>query len=1159
MQTILRFFLFLLMIPVASDAQQYSTLRTLKIKTGADTIRLDSFSIQPQSLRFITGKSDSSAYRFLPFDGLLIKNPGAQTSSDSITLKFRVLPYSFSEPFRNKDRRLSTAEERGVYNPFVFTPSLKDKNALQFKGLNKTGSISRGISVGNNQDLSVNSTLNLQLSGKLSPEIDISAAITDDNIPIQPDGNTQQLQDFDKVFIQLSDQKSKLIVGDFQITRPESYFMNFNKRLQGGSFSTTQSVVLIPDAKPAQVKAGLSVAVARGRFNRNNIQAVEGNQGPYRLRGANNEQFIIILSGSEKVYIDGRLLKRGQENDYVIDYNSAEITFTSRILMTKDLRIFVEFEYSDRNYARSLYHINTEVEQGKLTTRLNVFSEQDSKNQPLQQQLNEEQKEALRQAGDTLSQALVEAIDSVAFSSDVILYKRIDTSVAGFVYPQILVYSTNPDSAKFRAVFTNVGANNGDYVQLSSSANGRVYRWVAPLNGIPQGNFVAKAQLIPPTKKQLITVGTEYKLNKKARIFAEGAYSSFDQNTFSDQDSNDDQGYAFRVAAEHTAKLGKDSLPWTLVSTVSYEQVDKYFTPQERFRSVEFDRDWNLQKLSVERQSEYLPRLNLNLSQTGTGTVNYLFTSFIRENEFDANQHSLNADLNKWKTRINYNGSLTQSKGTTSDAFFYRHRGLASHDIWKLQIGYKDEYERNLLRGLPADTLLTTSYAFYDRQVFVQNLDTAKQKFNVFYRVRTDDGIRSNNLLNYARAENFGFSLDLAKGEKFSFRTITSVRNLFISDTLLSQQDPERTILNRVEISFRALKGSVVSTTFYEAGSGLETRKEFTYLEVQPGQGVYAWSDYNGNGIKELNEFEVSVFPDQARFIRIFTPTNDFIRVFSNQFNQVLNVKAPTDWNKSKGIKKQIARISTQSAWRLDSRTTANDIAKAYNPLRAGVDDPELITLNQTFRNSVFFNRNNAKFGFDLNWQTISTKALLNNGLESRENKFSNHRIRWNPGERFTIGLETRNGLKRSIAEFFNTRDYQIQYTELEPRVSYQPNAAFRLTLNYKYSIKRNDILYGGEKASGNTAGIDLKYNVADKGSLQAKFNFILIAFDGIQNTPVAFEMQEGLRSGENYTWGISYQRTLSNNMQLNVNYDGRKSPDVKTVHVGGVQVRLFF
>jgi hypothetical protein len=53
--------------------------------------------------------------------------------------------------------------------------------------------------------------------------------------------------------------------------------------------------------------------------------------------------------------------------------------------------------------------------------------------------------------------------------------------------------------------------------------------------------------------------------------------------------------------------------------------------------------------------------------------------------------------------------------------------------------------------------------------------------------------------------------------------------------------------------------------------------------------------------------------------------------------------------------------------------------------------------------------------------------------------------------------------------------------------------------------------------------------------------------------------MQEGLKSGNNYTWGITYQRTLSNNMQINFNYDGRKSPSVKTVHVGGVQVRVFF
>jgi len=1144
------------------SAQTASSLRTRKVLLQGDTIRLDSMSIVQGSFRFVQSGKDSAAYRLLADEGLLVRKPGIKnTSTDSALIQFRVFPFNFTESVGNKQRQRATAEQRGIYNPFVYTPSKSNENLLKFDGLNKSGSISRGISVGNNQDLSVNSTLNLQLSGKLSSDIDISAAITDDNIPIQPEGNTQQLQDFDRVYIQLSNEKSKLIVGDFQITRPESYFMNFNKRLQGGSFETKFSTQILDDKKfaPAQVKIGASAAVARGRFNRNQIQGIEGNQGPYRLRGANNEQFIVILSGSEKVYIDGKQLKRGQEYDYVIDYNSAELTFTSRRLITKDLRIFVEFEYSDRNYARSLLFFANEVEQGKTTTRIHVYSEQDSRNQPLQQQLNDEQKLILREAGDDPQLAFIPAVDSVAFSTDLILYDMRDTVVNGTVYSNILVFSTNPDSALYKASFSNVGANKGDYVQINSIANGRVYKWVVPVNGIPQGNYVPKTQLIPPIKRQVVTVGNEYRISKSFKVLSEIAYSNYDVNTFSNIGNNNNEGYAFRVAMEKTQNLGKDSLPWRLVSTVSYEQVDKYFSPIERFRNVEFDRDWNLQKVISAPATEYLPRLNVNLSKSSIGTNNYLFTAFLKGEQLQATQHALNSDLHYKEFALNYAGSLTDSRGSENSTLFYRHRTTFTRDIRWLQLGYKDEYEHNLLQDVLQDTLSSNSYSFFDRQVFVQNVDTSKNKFNVFYRVRTDDGVLNRNLKEYAWAESYGFSMDLSKRENIQFRTTTSFRRLEIRDTLLSSLKPERTLVNRIELSFRALKSSIQSTSFYEAGSGLETRKAFSYLEVQPGQGVYSWTDYNGNGLKELNEFEVSVFPDQARYIRVFTPTTDFIRIYSSSFNEVLNLKAPKTWSQGKGWKKFIARISTQSALRYEGRTTNTNVVEAYNPFHAGIDDPDLITLNQTLRNSLFFNKSDPKFGFDLNWQRIGTKALLNNGLEARENQFSNHRIRWSPGTRFTINGETRSGRKLSNTDYYSTRNYSIRYIEFEPRVSYQPNAAFRLTLSYKHNVKNNAKENGGEHSLSQTAGLDLKYNVANKGSFQAKANIILVEFDGTQNTPVAFEMQEGLRNGNNYTWGITYQRTLSNNMQLNFNYDGRKSPDVKTVHIGGVQVRVFF
>jgi hypothetical protein len=172
---------------------------------------------------------------------------------------------------------------------------------------------------------------------------------------------------------------------------------------------------------------------------------------------------------------------------------------------------------------------------------------------------------------------------------------------------------------------------------------------------------------------------------------------------------------------------------------------------------------------------------------------------------------------------------------------------------------------------------------------------------------------------------------------------------------------------------------------------------------------------------------------------------------------------------------------------------------------------------------------------------------------------FKEARLRWNISKEFSWNLSYKDGNKKSSSQYFSTRDFSILYYEAEPKISYQPNTAFRATVSFRYTERKNKAELGGQKAELQDYGVELKYNVLQKGSLNLKGNFIKIKFDGVQNTSLAFEMLDALKTGQNITWGIAYQRTLSNNLQLSLTYDGRKSEGTKIIHTGGAQVRAYF
>ena len=65
--------------------------------------------------------------------------------------------------------------------------------------------------------------------------------------------------------------------------------------------------------------------------------------------------------------------------------------------------------------------------------------------------------------------------------------------------------------------------------------------------------------------------------------------------------------------------------------------------------------------------------------------------------------------------------------------------------------------------------------------------------------------------------------------------------------------------------------------------------------------------------------------------------------------------------------------------------------------------------------------------------------------------------------------------------------------------------------------------------------------------------------FTGNESTPVAFQMLEGLQVGENFTWRLLIQKNLTQFLDINLNYQGRKSETNKAVHTGSIQLRAYF
>ncbi len=257
--------------------------------------------------------------------------------------------------------------------------------------LEVSGSQTFGISVGSGRGISPNQELRVNVEGKAAENIAVLALLSDQDLPIQPEGTTENIQDIDQKLIRITHPNMRGTLGDIEGSLGPSEFIFFPRALEGvqveGDFKWVD-FHLIPTAIPKGQSTSL---VLRG----------EEGRSEYRLTV--DGQYVIVKAGSEIVWLNGERMRRGENNDYIIrEYGDPIVEFNSKHLITSNDVIRIDFEYipEERAYQQNLYGLSSTFILPGERLRLGAsYAVEADLNQPEQAliQLRDTELEALRQ------------------------------------------------------------------------------------------------------------------------------------------------------------------------------------------------------------------------------------------------------------------------------------------------------------------------------------------------------------------------------------------------------------------------------------------------------------------------------------------------------------------------------------------------------------------------------------------------------------------------------------------------------------------------------------------------------------------------------------------------------------------------------------------
>jgi len=576
-------------------------------------------------------------------------------STDSFNISYRYIDLRIPAYVQH---RVPQGSGGHIYKP---TPQ---KNLGMFpegSRLMHSGSLLRGIKIGSRRDATMESAFQLEAYGGIGENVEIVAVLSDQDLPIQPEGTSEKIAQLDQVYIGVTGPHFAATFGDFTAEfAPKSEFTNYTRRLSG--------VQVEGLSEPAS--ADVVGAVLEGIWATDEFYGSEGNQGPYSL-SADGKTGIQILAGTETVWLDGEKLKRGQNNDYTIDYNLGQITFTQNRPIGAQSRITVDFQYTDLEFRRSFYGVSGELKPLEAVRfHFTGMSESDDPDNPLATEFDDEELAALASAGDYADSAYVWGAEL----SDSGSYELADSATDSAHFEWV-----GEGEGTWDVSFTDVGSGNGEYDYVASGQ----YEWV----GSGKGRYTPRRLLPMPASHAVLGVGLEFAPLGGVTLSTEMAASNLDRNRLSEIADDDNSGNAYNLVltANKPISVSNLNLGNTQLSA-RYRRKESRFTAIGRLDDAEFNRDWGIEDASGE---EELAEIQVRYSPIQPLSISGSYGANRRgESRSKRVTSALNFSKSNWRSDFNFSRTETDSR-------WDRLWGGVSGGVWWLTPAVSTRYEDN--------------------------------------------------------------------------------------------------------------------------------------------------------------------------------------------------------------------------------------------------------------------------------------------------------------------------------------------------------------------------------------------------------------------------------------------------------------------------------